>query len=169
MTKLFLILISLLFVQSCSNFTPLYKEKDLFSKNLKAFVVITDKKKISLSIKKNLLKKLPSAGNNINYILKIETLIDNTSTATDTQRKTSGYEIITTSKVILYSREQKLDKEVFLFEEKSAGLFNFSPNQVLSTLAARNRILDNSSDDLSDIILYRLMIYFASLENDSKE
>ena len=65
--------------------------------------------------------------------------------------------------------EQKLDKEVFVFEEKSTGLFNFSPNQVLSTLAARNRILDNSSDDLSDIILNRLMIYFASLENDSKE
>ena len=105
----------------------------------------------------------------INFVLKIETEVENTSTATDTQRKTSGYEIITTSKVKLYSREKKLDKEVFLFEEKSAGLFNFSPNQVLSTLAARNRILDNSSNDLSDIILYRLMIYFASLENDSKE
>ena len=162
MTKLFLILISLLFVQSCSNFTPLYKEKDLFSKNLKAFVVITDKKKISLSIKKNLLKKLPSAGNNINYILKIETLIDNTSTATDTQRKTSGYEIITTAKVFLYKREKKYDRKIFAFEEKSVGLFNFSPNQVLSTLAARNRVLDNSSEELSDSILYRLILYFSN-------
>ena len=167
--KLFLLILVVTVLNNCTNFKPLYQNHKELSNNLKKIAIVTDKKKMSLSIKKNLLKKLPFAGSDISFILKIETEVENTSTATDTQRKTSGYEIITTSKVILYSREQKLDKKVFLFEEKSAGLFNFSPNQVLSTLAARNRILDNSSDDLSDIILYRLMIYFASLENDSKE
>ena len=167
--KLFLLILIVTALNNCTNFKPLYQNHLELSNNLKKIAIVTDKKKMSLSIKKNLLKKLPFAGSDINFILKIETEVENTSTATDTQRKTSGYEIITTSKVILYSREPKLDKEVFLFEEKSVGLFNFSPNQVLSTLAARNRILDNSSDDLSDIILYRLMIYFTSLENDSKE
>lgn len=167
--KLFLLILIFTVLNSCTDFKPLYQNHTELSNNLKKMAIVTDKKKMSLSIKKNLLKKLPFASSDINFILKIETEVENTSTATDTQRKTSGYEIITTSKVRLYSREKKLDKEVFLFEEKSAGLFNFSPNQVLSTLAARNRILDNSSDDLSDIILYRLMIYFASLENDSKE
>ena len=167
--KLFLLVLMVTALNSCTNFKPLYQNHSALSKNLKKIVIVTDKKKMSLSIKKNLLKKLPFAGSDINFILKIETEVENTSTATDTKRKTSGYEIITTSKVILYSREQKLDREVFLFEEKSVGLFNFSPNQVLSTLAARNRILDNSSDDLSDIILYRLIIYFTSLEYDSKE
>ena len=167
--KRFLLILIVTAFNSCTNFKPLYQNHSELSNNLKKIAIVTDKKKMSLSIKKNLLKKLPFAGSDINFILKIETEVENTSTATDTQRKTSGYEIITTSKVILYSREPKLDKEVFLFEEKSVGLFNFSPNQVLSALAARNRILDNSSDDLSDIILYRLMIYFTSLENDSKE
>ena len=167
--KLFLLILIVTALNSCANFKPLYQNHLELSNNLKKIAIVTDKKKMSLSIKKNLLKKLPFTGSDISFILKIETEVENTSTATDTQRKTSGYEIITTSKVILYSREKKLDKEVFLFEEKSVGLFNFSPNQVLSTLAARNRILDNSSNDLSDIILYRLMIYFTSLENDSKE
>lgn len=167
--KIFLLILIVTIFNSCAKFKPLYQNHSGLSNNLKKIAIVTDKKKMSLSIKKNLLKKLPFTGSDIIFILKIETEVENTSTATDTQRKTSGYEIITTSKVILYSREKKLDKEVFLFEEKSVGLFNFSPNQVLSTLAARNRILDNSSNDLSDIILYRLMIYFASLENDSKE
>ena len=167
--KIFLLILIVTIFNSCTKFKPLYQNHSGLSNNLKKIAIVTDKKKMSLSIKKNLLKKLPFTGSDISFILKIETEVENTSTATDTQRKTSGYEIITTSKVILYSREKKLDKEVFLFEEKSVGLFNFSPNQVLSTLAARNRILDNSSNDLSDIILYRLMIYFTSLENDSKE
>ena len=54
-----------------------------------------------------------------------------------------------------------------MFEENSVGLFNFSPNLVLSTLAARNRVLENSSNDLSEGILYRLMTYFSEKYNDN--
>ena len=122
---------------------------------------------MSLSIKKNLLKKFPPIKDKVNYILKIESEIENTSTATDTQRKTSGYEIKTSSKIYLFKRGKKYDREILQFEENSVGLFNFSPNQVLSTLAARNRVLENSSNDLSASILYRLMIYFSNIDNDN--
>ena len=54
-----------------------------------------------------------------------------------------------------------------MFEEISVGLFNFSPNQVLSTLAARISVLENSSNYLSESILYRLMIYFSKKNNDN--
>ena len=164
--KIFLIFLTLFFC-SCTNFKPLYKKKEFISNNLKEIAVVTDKKKMSLSIKKNLIKKFPPIKDKINYILKIESEIENTSTATDTQRKTSGYEIKTTSKIYLFKRGIKYDREILQFEENSIGLFNFSPNQVLSTLAARNRVLENSSNDLSASILYRLMIYFSNIDNDN--
>jgi len=164
--KIFLIFLTLFFC-SCTNFKPLYKKKEFISNNLKEIAVVTDKKKMSLSIKKNLIKKFPPIKDKINYILKIESEIENTSTATDTQRKTSGYEIKTTSKIYLFKRGKKYDREILQFEENSIGLFNFSPNQVLSTLAARNRVLENSSNDLSASILYRLMIYFSNIDNDN--
>ena len=164
--KFFLIFL-VIFFYSCTNFKPLYKEKEFLSNNFKEVAVVTDKKKMSLSIKKNLLRRLPPIKNEISYILKIESQVESTSTATDTKRKTSGYEIKTSSKVYLYKREKKYDREVLMFEENSVGLFNFSPNQVLSTLAARNRVLENSSNDLSEVILYRLMTYFSEKYNDN--
>ena len=56
---------------------------------------------------------------------------------------------------------------IFSFEEKSVGLFDFSPNQVLSTLASRNRVLEISSESLSKRIFDRLMLYFSEKDNDS--
>ena len=163
----FLLILLILFFYSCTNFKPLYKKKEFFSANFEEVAVVTDKKKMSLSIKKKLLRRLPPIKSEINYILKIESEVESTSTATDTKRKTSGYEIKTKSKIYLYKREKKYDREVLMFEENSVGLFNFSPNQVLSTLAARNRVLENSSNDLSESILYRLMIYFSKKDNDN--
>ena len=72
-----------------------------------------------------------------------------------------------TEKEGIHSIELKGRTIVLMFEENSVGLFNFSPNQVLSTLAARNRVLENSSNDLSEGILYRLMTYFSEKYNDN--
>ena len=135
--------------------------------NLKDIAIATDKKRMSSSIKKNLLRKLPPINNKINYIIKIETKTENNSLVTDTDRKTSGYEIITISNVLLYKREKAYDRVIFSFEERSVGLFDFSPNQVLSTLASRNRVLEMSSESLSKSILDRLMLYFSEKDNDN--
>ena len=65
--KFFLIFL-LIFFYSCTNFKPLYKKKEFLSNNFKEVAVVTDKKKMSLSIKKNLLRRLPPIKNEISYI-----------------------------------------------------------------------------------------------------
>ena len=55
--KAFLLLFTVVLLNSCSGFTPLYQTKVLYEK-LKDFSFHTDKKKMSLSIKKDMLKKL---------------------------------------------------------------------------------------------------------------
>ena len=40
-------------------------------------------------------------------------------------------------------------------------MFRLSPNQVLSTLASRNKASEISAENLSKSILDRLMIYFS--------
>ena len=115
-----------------------------------------------------MLKKLPPKTNHINYILKIETQTDTNSTVTDSDRKTSGYEVITTSDVILYKRKKEYDNPIYSFQEKEITMFELSPNQVLSTLASRNKALEISSENISKSILYRLMLYFSKNNNVSK-
>ena len=167
--RCYLLIFTILLLFSCSGFEPLYKENKNLNHSLKGVVINTDKRKMSLDIKKNLLRKMPSDGNRIDHIIKIETDIENNSTVTSTDRKTSGYEIVTTSKVSLYKREKKIDKKVLSFEEKNVGLFEFSPNQVLSTLASRDRTLAISAENLSESILNRIMLYFVDKANDNKK
>ena len=71
------------------------------SRKLRNIAITTDKKKMSLSIKKDLLKKIPPKANKVSHIIKIETLTETSSTVTASDRKTSGYEIITTSNIFL--------------------------------------------------------------------
>ena len=73
--KLFSLILIFIFLYSCSGFKPLYKKKEILSYNLKDIAIATDKKRMSSSIKKNLLRKLPPINNKINYIIKIETTI----------------------------------------------------------------------------------------------
>ena len=62
----------------------------------------------------------------INYIIKIETKTENNSLVTDTNRKTSGYEIITISNVLLYKREKAYDRVIFSFEERSDAILSIN-------------------------------------------
>ena len=161
-------LFSLIFLTlfGCAGFEPLYIDHRNIREELNGIYIITDKTKMSLSIKKGLLRKLPPINNQINYIIKLETKIENNSTITSTDRKTSGYEIITKSKVSLYKRLMDYDKKILSFEEKSSAVFEFSPNQVLSTLASRNRAFQISADTLSKNIMDRIIVYFKKNKND---
>ena len=156
------LLFTILLFSSCSGYTPLYQNNNLLNEQLKNVALKTDKKKMSLSVKKNLLQNLPPSTNKVNYILKIETLTETSSTVTASDRKTSGYEVITTADIFVYKRMKKYDKLVFSFEEKEVTMFELSPNQVLSTLASRNKAFEISSENISESIYKRLLIYFTN-------
>ena len=88
---------------------------------------------------------------------------------TASDRKISGYEIITTSNIFLYKREKRYDRIIHSFEEKEITMFEMSPNQVLSTLASRNKAFEISSENLSKSILDGIMIYFSRNNNVDKK
>ena len=67
--KLFLLILIVTALNSCIGL-PLYQNHSELTNNLRKVAIVTDKKKMSLSIKK-LLGKLPFAGSNL-IILKIE-------------------------------------------------------------------------------------------------
>ena len=90
------------------DFSPLYQNRDIFNEKFKNIAITTDKNRMSLSIKKDLLKKIPPASKTINYIIRIETKTETESSATATDRKTAGYEVIATSNVFLYKKRVKI-------------------------------------------------------------
>ena len=159
--RIIFLLSVLAFLYNCAGFSPLYQSHDILNEKLQNIAITTDKKKMSLSIKKDLLKKMPPATKTINYIIKIETATETSSSVTATDRKTSGYEVIATSNVLIYKRELKYDRKLYSFEEKEVTMFELSPNQVLSTLASRNKAFEISSENLSKSILNRILLYFA--------
>lgn len=160
--KSFFLFLTILLLNNCSGFTPLYKNHSFLNEQLKNITLTSDRKKMSLSVKKNLLQMLPSSKEQINYILKIETLTQTSSTVTASDRKTSGYEVITNAKLFLYKRMKRYDKLVFSFDKKEVTMFELSPNQVLSTLASRNKAFKISSENISKSIFDELMLYFTS-------
>ena len=96
-----------LFLYSCSNFKPLYKN-DLDSLYyLQTIYIVTDKKKISENIKKNLIELFPT-NKETKYILKIEGLSETTGTVSDTTRKISRYKNQVSAKVKIYYRKKKI-------------------------------------------------------------
>ena len=167
--KTFSFFVILALLGSCSGFTPLFQEHSFLNNELRNIAITTDKKKMSLYIKRDLLKKIPPKANKISHIIKIETITETSSTVTASDRKTSGYEIITTSNIFLYKREKRYDRIIHSFEEKEITMFEMSPNQVLSTLASRNKAFEISSENLSKSILDGIMIYFSRNNNVDKK
>ena len=100
--RIVFLLFSIALLNNCTGFTPLYQSHGILNEELKSIAIVTDKKKVSLSIKKDLLKKIPPTKKTINHIIKIETKTETASSVTDTNRKTSGYEVIVTFNVFLY-------------------------------------------------------------------
>ena len=74
--KIFIATIFFFFLNSCSNFKPLYENNIESLYMLQDVYIITDKKKISENIKKNLIELFPT--NKTKYILKIEGLSETT-------------------------------------------------------------------------------------------
>ena len=74
------------FLNSCSNFKPLYKNNLSSLYALQEISIVTDKKRISENIKKNLIELFPT-NKKTKYILKIEGLSETTGTVSDTTEK----------------------------------------------------------------------------------
>ena len=73
------------FLNSCSNFKPLYKNDLSSLYKLQEFSIVTDQKEISNKIKKNLIELFPINKKTI-YILKIEGFSETTGTVSDSTR-----------------------------------------------------------------------------------
>ena len=165
--RVIFLLFAIAFLYNCAGFSPLYQSRGILNEKLKNIAITTDKKDVFV-YKKRATKKIPPTSQKINYIIRIETKTETESSATDTDRKTSGYDVIATSNVFLYKRELKYDRKVYSFEEQEITMFELSPNQVLSTLASRDKAFEISSENLSKSILNRIMLYFTKENNVNK-
>ena len=105
--KIFIITFFFFFLNSCSNFKPLYKNNLNSLYTLQEVSIITDKKKISENIKKNLIELFPT-NKKTKYILKIEGLSETTGTVSDTTRKISRYKNQVSANVKIYYRQKSM-------------------------------------------------------------
>ena len=105
--KTFFLTFFLFFLNSCLNFKPLYKHNLSSLYALQEVSIITDKKRISENIKKNLIELFP-INKKTKYILKIEGLSETSGTVSDTSRKISRYENKVTAHVKIYYRKKKI-------------------------------------------------------------
>ena len=149
-----------LFLYSCSNFKPLYKN-DLDSLYyLQTVYIVTDKKKISENIKKNLIELFPT-NKETKYILKIEGLSETTGTVSDTTRKISRYKNQVSANVKIYYRQQKYDKLIYEFDEKRDASYSLILNNIRSTIASKKNAENTSARLLSEEIYRRVLIFLS--------
>ena len=149
-----------LFLYSCSNFKPLYKN-DLDSLYyLQTVYIVTDKKKISENIKKNLIELFPT-NKETKYILKIEGLSETTGTVSDTTRKISRYKNQVSANVKIYYRKKKYDKLLYEFYEKRDASFSLILNNIRSTIASKKNAELTSTRLVSEEIYKRVLVFFS--------
>ena len=158
--KFFITTFFFLFFSCCSNFKPLYKDDLSSLYALQEISIITDKKKISENIKKNLIELFPT-NEQTKYILKIEGLSETTGTVSDTTRKISRYKNQVTANVKLYYRQKKYDKLIYEFYEKKDASFNLISNNVRSTIASKKNAELTSTRLLSEEIYKRVLVFLS--------
>ena len=144
---------------SCTAYTPLYKKNILYKEFFETLVIKTDNNRTTKDIKREMLKMLPY-NKNIKYILSLDTNSSTSSTVNNIDGKISGYEIETQVKVKLYHRKN-YDKLVYSFEEKVNAPYYLTSDQVLSTLADRNKAKSLNVRNLSQKIFNNLVIYLS--------
>ena len=127
--KNFIITLFIFYLNSCSNFEPLYKNKLSSLYALQEVSIVTDKKRISENIKKNLLELFP-INKKTKYILKIEGLSETTGTVSDTTRKISRYKNQVSANIKIYYRQRKYDKLIYEFYEKRDASYSLISNKV---------------------------------------
>ncbi len=150
----------LFFLSNCSGFKPLYKNNIDSLYKLQEFAIVTDQRKISKKIKKNLIKLFPSS-NKTQYILKIEGLSKTSGTVSDTTRKISRYKTKVSANVKLYYRYPKYDKLIYEFDEERDTSFSLILNNIRSTIASKKNAEITSIRLLSEEIYRHLLVFLS--------
>tara|TARA_E500000178_G_scaffold12505_1_gene12075 strand:- start:2857 stop:3354 length:498 start_codon:yes stop_codon:yes gene_type:complete len=158
--KNFIITFFIFFLNSCSNFEPLYKNQLSSLYALQEVSIITDKKRISENIKKNLLELFPN-NKKTKYILKIEGLSETTATVSDTARKISRYKNQVSANIKIYYRQRKHDKLLYNFFEKRDASYSLISNNVRSTMASKKSAELTSTRLLSEEIYKRVLVFLS--------
>ena len=158
--KIFTITFSFFFLNSCSNFIPLYKDNIDSLYALQGFHIVTDKKKVSENIKKNLIELFPS-NRKAKYILKVEGLSETSGTVSDATRKISRYKNEVSANVKIYYRLKKYDKLVYEFYEKKEASYSLILNNIRSTMASKKNAERTSTRLLSEEIYRRILIFLS--------
>ena len=158
--KIFIVTFFIFFFNGCSNFEPLYKNRLSSLYALQEVSIITDKKRISENIKKNLLELFPN-NKKTKYILKIEGVSENTGTVSDTTRKISRYKTQVSANIKIYYRQKKYDRLLYEFYEKRDASYSLISNNVRSTMASKKSAELTSSRLLSEEIYKRVLVFLS--------
>ena len=158
--KTFIITFFFFFLNSCSNFKPLYKNNLISLYALREISIITDKKRISENIKKSLVELFPT-NKKTKYILKIEGLSETTGTVSDSTRKISRYKNQVSANVKIYYRQKKYDRLIYEFYEKRDASFSLISNNVRSTIASKKNAELTSTRLLSEEIYKRVLVFLS--------
>jgi hypothetical protein len=158
--KIFTISLFLFFLNSCSNFKPLYKDNLDSLYALQEVYIVTDKKKVSENIRKNLIELFPS-NKKTKYILKIEGLSETSGTVSDATRKISRYKNQVSANVKIYRRKQKYDKLIYEFYEKRDASYSLILNNIRSTIASKKNAERTSARLLSEEIYRRVLVFLS--------
>ena len=158
--QIFILTFFFFFLNSCSNFKPLYKNNLSSLYALQEVSIITDKKRISENIKKNLVELFPT-NKKTKYILKVEGLSETMGTVSDTTRKISRYKNQVTANVKIYYRERKYDKLIYEFYEKRDASYSLISNNIRSTIASKKNAELTSIRLLSEEIYKRVLVFLS--------
>ena len=150
----------MLFLNSCTNFKPLYKNNLSSLHTLQEVSIVTDKKRVSENIKKNLIELFPT-NKRTKYILKIEGISETTGTVSDSTRKISRYKNQVSANVKVYYREKKYDKLVYEFYEKRDASYSLISNNIRSTIASKKNAELTSTRLLSEEIYKRVLVFLS--------
>ena len=158
--EIFIITIFFFFLNSCSNFKPLYKNNLDSLYTLQEVYIITDKKQISENIKKSLIELFPT-NKKTKYILKIEGLSETIGTVSDSTRKISRYKNQVSANVKIYYRQKKYDKLIYEFYEKRDASYSLILNNIRSTIASKKNAEQTSTRLLSEEIYKRVLVFLS--------
>ena len=122
--------------------------------------IITDKKRISENIKRNLVELFPT-NKKTKYILKIEGLSETMGTVSDTTRQISRYKNQVTANVKIYYREREYDKLIYEFYEKRDASYSLILNNVRSAIASKKNAELTSTRLLSEEIYKRVLVFLS--------
>ena len=148
------------FLNCCSSFKPLYKNNLSSLYTLQDVSIITDKKRISENIKKNLIELFPT-NEKTKYILKIEGLSVTTGTVSDTARKISRYKNQVSANVKIYYRKRNYDKLIYEFYEERDASYSLILNNIRSTIASKKNAELTSTRLLSEEIYKRVLVFLS--------